>query len=162
MEEVHQDSSENWPLSQCEWWEGLGEGGDQQPNGHSHSAPASVETKELSRTTISSSNQTCMVEPQGNHSTVKGILKPIWSIPKGTWKILRPWEPNYLVWWLKDWTLWPECKESCLGKRGTAHRLASTMLWICLSAAGTGRLVRIEGEVNATMKMTYIPQLNFI
>lgn len=99
---------------------------------------------------------------QGNHSTVKGILKPIWSFPTGTWKILRPWEPNYLVWWLKDWTLWPECKESCLEERGTAHRLASTMLWICLSAAGTGRLVRIEGEVNATMKMTYIPQLNFI
>ncbi|KAK3534972.1 hypothetical protein QTP70_001929 [Hemibagrus guttatus] len=47
-------------------------------------------------------------------------------------------------------------------KPGIAHHLANTistvkhgggsiMLWGCLSAAGTGRLVRIEGKMNATM-----------
>ncbi|KAK1801578.1 hypothetical protein P4O66_004533 [Electrophorus voltai] len=44
-------------------------------------------------------------------------------------------------------------------KPGTTHHLANTvkhaggsiMLWGCFSAAGTGRLVRVEGKVNAAM-----------
>uniref|UniRef100_A0AAQ4R964 Transposase Tc1-like domain-containing protein n=1 Tax=Gasterosteus aculeatus aculeatus TaxID=481459 RepID=A0AAQ4R964_GASAC len=47
-------------------------------------------------------------------------------------------------------------------KPGTAHHLANTiptvkhgggsiMLWGCFSAGGTGRLVRIEGKMNAAM-----------
>ena len=69
---------------------------------------------------------------------------------------------NYLVWRDKNWTLWHECQASCLEESrhrsspGQYHPYSEAwwwhiMLWGCFSAAGTGRIVRIEGKINAAM-----------
>ena len=64
-----------------------------------------------------STNQACMVEwSDGSHSWVKSTCRPAGSLPKGTWRTLRPWKTKFsgLIKLMKDWTLSPECPASCL------------------------------------------------
>ena len=43
-----------------------------------------------------STNQACMVEwPDGSHYSAKGTWQPVWSLPKGTWRTLGPWETKF-------------------------------------------------------------------
>ncbi|KAJ4938702.1 hypothetical protein JOQ06_003311 [Pogonophryne albipinna] len=69
---------------------------------------------------------------------------------------------NQIV-WFDETTFGLNAKHHVWRNPGTAHHLANTtptvkhgggcsfMLWGCFSAAGTGRLVRIKGKINAAM-----------
>lgn len=63
--------------------------------------------------------------------------QPAWSLPKGTWKTLRPRE-------IKLSGLIEQI--SPMGKHGGANIL----LWECCAAAGTGRLVEVKGKGEVT------------
>ncbi|KAI5626237.1 hypothetical protein C0J50_14227, partial [Silurus asotus] len=70
-------------------------------------------------------------------------------------RTLRPWETKIELFGLN-------ARCHVWRKPGTAHHLANTiptvkhsggsiMLWVCFSVAGTRRLVRVEGKINAAM-----------
>ena len=63
---------------------GLSQGGDQESDGHSDSAPALWRGDNLPEEKTSlqhSTNQACMAEwPDGSHSSVKGTWQPAWSL----------------------------------------------------------------------------------
>ena len=79
------------------------------------------------------------------------------------------WNKILLVWWNQDWTLWPECQVSYLEETRhpsspgptVKHGGGSVMLSGCFSVAGTVRLDRIEGKLNAT-KSTEILDENLL
>ena len=66
---------------------GLGQGGDQEPDGHSDRAPKFC-AEPSRRTTISAALDQCsafMLEwPDRSYSSVKATWQPTWSLPKGT------------------------------------------------------------------------------
>ena len=82
MEEVwnHQDSSQSWPPGQTEQSEekGLGQGGDQEPDGHSDREPEFLcgDGRTFQKDSYLCStppNQALIVEgPDGSHSSVNG------------------------------------------------------------------------------------------
>ncbi|KAI4875978.1 hypothetical protein NFI96_025371 [Prochilodus magdalenae] len=81
-----------WPSKLSDRGEkGLGQGGDQEPNGHSVRAPAFLrgereENRAEGQTSLQqSTNQACMAEwPGESHSLVKGTRQSVWNLPKGT------------------------------------------------------------------------------
>ncbi len=91
--------------------------------------------------------------PDGSLSSVQDTWKPAWSLLKNTWRILWSDETKIELLGLNS-------KRYVWRKPGTAHHLSNTvptvkhgggsiMPWGCFSAAGTGRLVAIEGKMNA-------------
>ena len=95
-------------------------------------------------------HQTFMVEWQDrSHSSVKRHMTAHLEFAKRHLKTLRPWQTRFSG-LNQDWALWLECQASHLeetwhhpyGEAWCCHAVG------CFSAAGTGRLVRIEGKMN--------------
>ncbi len=93
--------------------------------------------------------------PDGSLSSVQDTWKPAWSLLKNTWRTPRWWQIRF------SGLMSPRYNFLALilsGMRGENQALLITcpiqsqqwiMLWGCFSAAGTGRLVAIEGKMNA-------------
>ena len=166
MEEVwnHQDSS--WPPGQTEksGEKGLGQGGDQDSDGQSDrdldllwkSAGVPLwrwdNLPEGQSSLQHSTNQAFIVEWQDrSHSSVKCTTAHVEFLKRRLMDSDHE-KIDSLVWYNQDWTLWPECQGSRLEE--TWHHpygeawWGSIMLWGFDSAAGTGRLVRIEAKMN--------------
>ena len=87
----HQDSSKSWPPGYTEQSgeKGLGQGGDQEPDGHWQSCRVPLwrleNLPEGQPSLQHSNNQAFMVEwPDGSHSSLKGTWQPTWSLSKCT------------------------------------------------------------------------------
>ncbi len=94
-----------------------------------------------------------------------GVAKPNPLLSEDTWKhtwnlqkkhLKDPQTPRNKIIWSDE----PQFQASCLKETSSpAHQMQSTipkvkcagsslMLWGCFSAAGTGRLIRVEGKLN--------------
>ncbi|KAK3564286.1 hypothetical protein QTP86_012011 [Hemibagrus guttatus] len=147
---------------------GLSLGGDQEPNGHSERAPALLCGEKRN---FQKNNHLAALHQSGLYGRV-ARWKPLLS--KRHMTIHLQFAKRHLKdsQTMRNKILWSdETKIELFGlngkhhvwrKPGTAHHLANTiptvkhgggsiMLWGCVSAAGTGRLVRIEGKLNAAM-----------
>uniref|UniRef100_A0AAZ3R8J8 Uncharacterized protein n=1 Tax=Oncorhynchus tshawytscha TaxID=74940 RepID=A0AAZ3R8J8_ONCTS len=151
MEEVwnHQDSSESWPPNQTEQSgeKGLGQGGYQQPDSHSDRAPLWrwENLPEGQPYLQHSTNQAFMVDwPDGSHSLVRHMTDRL----EFTKKYLQTQTMRNKILWSDEAKIelfGLNAKHHVWRKTGTKHGGGSIMLWGCLSAAGTGRLVRMNG-----------------
>ncbi|KAK1794552.1 hypothetical protein P4O66_001278 [Electrophorus voltai] len=148
---------------------GGGAGGDQEPKGQSVGSFSLALWREENLPEgqpflQQSTNQACMVEwPDGSHASVKGTKKAHLEFAKRHLKDCQTMQ-NKILW--SDETkielFGLNAKRHVWRKPGTAHHLANTiptvkhgggsiMPWGCFSAAGTWRLVRVEGKMNAAM-----------
>ncbi len=104
-----------------------------------------------------------MVEwPDGSHSLSKRHMTAHLEFAKRHLKDCQTMR-NKILWSVETKIeLWPEWQASCLEEEpGQCHPYSeawwcSIMLWGCFSAAGTGRLVRIEGKMNAACTETFL------
>jgi hypothetical protein len=125
---------------------GLGQGGDQEPDGHSDRAPeflcADGRTFQNENSLQHSTNQAFMADwPDGSHSSVKGTRQAAWSLPKMHLKDSQT---------MRNKILWSdETKIELFGLNAKRHiwRWQHHVVGM-FSAAGTGRQVRIKGKMN--------------